>query len=905
MVQEQDYRPEDEKLTMAAGEFGKALYMKAGLYGNMHYVGDILLQKLGIDIILDTPMGPIYIDEKMAIKQRDKNLMTYSLELSSNNNRDKDGNPIGWFTSPNSLTTHYAFTWFRADSAINTITSWETAVVSKDVIKDMLHGDGIEIDGLKDKFLEYVDMFRQGKDLPENVHIRERTDENNMPTSYEWRIGDYKVVQSLHLKEKPINIVVPKDKLMMAADFIIDKSGTFIPKDKLMKLSDLALDENGQFIHRDTGKRAPDFFMDSSGSIVSKQQLTELKDAIINRQGYLRTELEIMYAVASHTPKNIINVQHEIEQIHNAARPPFPVMSQNQIKQVEKEDRVPGELSLSSARYVRRTGKMRSSQDGDFLYIGTDPRNTNNRVATYSKELNQWLVSHPDFPVKGNPKFIDAVEYVQTTLLQGQLPVLVETTNNLHEPIDKERFQQKPEHGDVAYLPDAIVGGQRISLTYNKFIDSYTLSHNNIVSAKDMPTFMGRPVLPERTMQLEKAIGERIIHGLRRTLHDVGMKYKDASAEDLKRILPQVLKEVQSNSWTANRYSDVEAVLQTATEQEKNKLFHILNNPRLVTDLAQAIATMPREDKYLPECLSAVIYKPSRQREYERLDRESAAQQKTSPPQQPKVSKPKTIRLEEFAQENVPNIQTFTQRTRMGDSKTLVSWSPGAIEKTAAAIQSQLQSNEPLTLSGRAPAWASIAIMAQMDTPVNMRYHNEILPVQTVESAQTSWRVERDLPTSHITSQGLDFKIQRGQDAIAVEVMPSLRDRQDSFTAENMEKLRMPAVKNPPENVYLKVRATDGREVPTAVIASIAKTYMDIGCNVYVYNGHIKAFSCVNKNNLHVEPKKDTDFAYDMYLGNNLPRRDRKFEYSHDMTPSVPKTQPKTEDRTRELALSR
>ena len=78
-----------------------------------------------------------------------------------------------------------------------------------------------------------------------------------------------------------------------------------------------------------------------------------------------------------------------------------------------------------------------------------------------------------------------------------------------------------------------------------------------------------------------------------------------------------------------------------------------------------------------------------------------------------------------------------------------------------------------------------------------------------------------------------------------------------------------------------------------------------MGCNVYVYNGHIKAFSCVNKNNLYVEPKRDTDFAYDMYLGNNLPRRDRKFEYSHDMTPSVPKTQPKTEDRTRELALSR
>ena len=114
--------------------------------------------------------------------------------------------------------------------------------------------------------------------------------------------------------------------------------------------------------------------------------------------------------------------------------------------------------------------------------------------------------------------------------------------------------------------------------------------------------------------------------------------------------------------------------------------------------------------------------------------------------------------------------------------------------------------------------------MAQMDTPVNMRYHNEILPVQTVESAHTSWRVERDLPTSHITSQGLDFKIQRGQDAIAVEVKPSMRDRQDSFTAEHMEKLRMPAVKNPPENVYLKVRAIDGRDFPTAVIASIAKT---------------------------------------------------------------------------------
>ena len=151
----------------------------------------------------------------------------------------------------------------------------------------------------------------------------------------------------------------------------------------------------------------------------------------------------------------------------------------------------------------------------------------------------------------------------------------------------------------------------------------------------------------------------------------------------------------------------------------------------------------------------------------------------------------------------------------------------------------------------------------------------------------------------------MDFKIQRGQDAIAVEIMPSLRDRQDTFTAEHMEKLRIPAVKNPPDNVYLKVRATEGRDVPTAVIASIAKTYMDMGCNVYIYNGHIKGFSCVNKDNLHVEPKKDTDFTYDMYLGNGLPRRDRTFAYSYDRTPSAQKTQPINDDKSKEFAHSR
>ena len=104
----------------------------------------------------------------------------------------------------------------------------------------------------------------------------------------------------------------------------------------------------------------------------------------------------------------------------------------------------------------------------------------------------------------------------------------------------------------------------------------------------------------------------------------------------------------------------------------------------------------------------------------------------------------------------------------------------------------------------------------------------------------------------------------------------------------------MPKVEEPPANIYIKIHKEGTREVPPAVVASLAKTYMDMGCDVYMYTGHRKAYSCVNKENLHMEPKRETDFAYDMYVGSNIPQH----------TPALAHT-PEPECQEKEFAHSR
>lgn len=921
-------RREDEERTLAAGEFGKVLYIKAGPYWNMYYINDVTLQKLGVDIIMDTPEGPIYIDEKMAINQRHKNLLTYSLELSSENNRDKDGNAIGWFTSPDSKTTHYAFTWFQSDSAINVIDAWQTALVSKDAIKEMLREDGVNTDYIKDEFLGYVDLYKQHRDLVQakdylyyqmqnhtsidaktfaqiqknfeerfgrqfdntafpyladkieyeykkiwdevestcpalnKIHIREKEDCDGNVHSYEWKVGDYKLVQSVHLAEQPVNIVVPKEKLVRLADFIIDKDGNLISKNELTALNDLTVDRNGNFIHKDSSKTLTDFFITNDGNIISKQQLIECKEDIVNSRGYLASPYQIMKAIEASA--NSINVQDAIQKIHNASRPTFPALSQNQLKQLERGDRVPGELSFASSKYTRKTGKMRNAQDGDFIYIGKNPRDAKARVATYSKELGKWLVTHPDFPIKNNPQFIDIGSYIKNELLQDKIPAIFRTTDNLHRTIDVDRLKT-PKHGDVAYLSGAETGGQRIMLTYNKFIDAYSLSSNNIINPKELPKFMGKDVIDDKILQLEKAVGERVIYGLRRALHDMGIKYKNATTADIESCLPEVLKSVQSSSWTSNRYSDVEAAMQNTTPKERSDLFKILNNPRLVSDLAKEITNMSRTDKYLAESVASVIYKPSRQREYDRLDREEADKRITV-----KALKTPPIKLDTFAMQEVPDVKTFNHVTCTGHNLQYVSWTPETIEKTAQLLNEQYNAEKPFVMTGKTPMWAAAAVMAQIDAPVYVKNNTYCVPVKNINSTPTFWQQEEGLETTRLTSQGLDFKLQRGVNALVVDVSPSATDKQYYFSEKNMQRLTIPEVDTPPKNVYLNTQRVGNREVEPVVLASLAKTYMDMGCEVYLYNGSCRAYSCINPECL-LEPKRETDFAFDMYVGDSFP----------------------------------
>jgi hypothetical protein len=169
------------------------LYADSGFY--IRRIDDRFEQIHGIDLVLiDQNKEELCIDEKAAIKYLTRDLSTYSFEVRYKNR-------LGWFVKSNMINDYYALIYPRSKTNdIYNLSSLECIIISKEAIHNII--------GYNNK--ELLEITKQ-----ENVEKWKIFQSYNRRKRYLYLENGVKIVYSEDiLPEQPINVIVPKDKLL-------------------------------------------------------------------------------------------------------------------------------------------------------------------------------------------------------------------------------------------------------------------------------------------------------------------------------------------------------------------------------------------------------------------------------------------------------------------------------------------------------------------------------------------------------------------------------------------------------------------------------------------------------------------------------------------------------------------
>lgn len=159
------------------------------------------LQKRGVDVFLYKKQQLLYVDEKCAVRYWQGNLNTFAFEIWSSNN----GGNNGWFC-PNSdynITTDYSLGWVKAsDENFTTILSFECMLINKQRIWNYLEKFGYTFDAIM-------------KTFSENACYSDKNERGSLRLTL---TGGITIVQSLHMIESPINLIISKTLLKELSD---------------------------------------------------------------------------------------------------------------------------------------------------------------------------------------------------------------------------------------------------------------------------------------------------------------------------------------------------------------------------------------------------------------------------------------------------------------------------------------------------------------------------------------------------------------------------------------------------------------------------------------------------------------------------------------------------------------
>lgn len=157
-----------------------------------------LTQRKGIDIVIDSQYDTFFCDEKCALDYVNKELKTFAFELrttSDTNGQRHDG----WLISNTSLTSHY-----------NLIYITKSKVDKNPSFDDIQEAEIIIVS--KKSIIDYIESLGWSKQMLtrkcDSIDYKKGTNMGNI-----FKDG-VKFVKSEHKFESPINILIPKDKLI-------------------------------------------------------------------------------------------------------------------------------------------------------------------------------------------------------------------------------------------------------------------------------------------------------------------------------------------------------------------------------------------------------------------------------------------------------------------------------------------------------------------------------------------------------------------------------------------------------------------------------------------------------------------------------------------------------------------
>lgn len=203
----------DEANTMIVNRFlDSVVYTAENGFSDVERVDDKERQVQGIDVIFNLDGNKHLSDEKAATSWINKGLKTFSFELSFINRRNEIMD--GWFLRDDLLNDSYVLVWIDEGEmrpfgteenvevlkGVDAILKADIAVVTKSAIKDYLESLGWTEDKLKTKCDAII----------------ENPDGENMGNVFR---NGCKFSYSTQLVEKPVNVLLTREKLMEIAEF--------------------------------------------------------------------------------------------------------------------------------------------------------------------------------------------------------------------------------------------------------------------------------------------------------------------------------------------------------------------------------------------------------------------------------------------------------------------------------------------------------------------------------------------------------------------------------------------------------------------------------------------------------------------------------------------------------------
>ena len=207
-------RAADETNTRIVNQFlDKYFYTSGNGFGDVERIEDKTRQVQGIDVEFAFGEKHYLADEKAATAYVNKGLGTFSFELAFVNKRNEIMD--GWLLNEDLLTDSYVLVWidngdmipFSEDNpnvevlnGVDAIHVADVAFVRKEKVVEYLDGLGWNVDNLRDKCDAIL------------------TDPDGQYMGNVWKNG-CKFTYSRHFVEEPVNVLVPRNKLIEMADF--------------------------------------------------------------------------------------------------------------------------------------------------------------------------------------------------------------------------------------------------------------------------------------------------------------------------------------------------------------------------------------------------------------------------------------------------------------------------------------------------------------------------------------------------------------------------------------------------------------------------------------------------------------------------------------------------------------